>query len=428
MTKPSNLLSFISLVLIFSGLLTLNTYLLGMSIPFVLYLFLGLLTFPSEIKLEFQRTLSTERTTPGSLVEISVHVHNRGQRLDELIVEDILPTGIALENGAPRHLINLKHGGTATWKYTIKADRGHYLFDTIRVQSRDKLGVKRKNNSFSTNGQLLVLPQMLKVKRLSIRPRKTRVYSGEIPSRSGGTGVEFFGVREFRPGDAPNFINWRASAKYHSRLFSNEFEQERVADVGIILDGRERSNIISSGVTIFEYSVIAAATLSNAFLHQGDRVGLLHYGKYLQWTFPGYGKYQREKILRALTSVVPGHSLVFSYLQYLPTQLFPPQSQIVLISPLTKDDPDVLLQIRARGYRVLVISPNPIAFEFHNLPSHKNNMMAKRILTIERELLLRQLKRGGIRVVDWDVSKPFDQIVGKLSQTPGIPRSFESII
>ncbi|KPL06881.1 hypothetical protein AMJ86_06765 [bacterium SM23_57] len=426
MMKTSNLLSFISFILIFSGLVTLNPHLLGMSIPFILYLFLGLLSFPSEIKLEFQRTLSTERTTPGSPVDISVQVYNRGQRLDELIIEDKLPSGISLENGAPRHLINIKHGEIVTWKYTIKADRGQYYLDTIQVQSRDKFGVKRNTQSFPTNGQLLVLPQMLKLKRLSIRPRKTRVYSGEIPSRSGGLGVEFYGVREYRPGDTHNSINWKASARYPSRMFSNEFEQERVADVGIILDGRERSNIISNGETIFEYSVIAAASLSNAFLLQGDRVGLLHYGKYLQWTFPGYGKYQREKILRALTSVVPGHSLVFSYLQYLPTQLFPPQSQIVLISPLTKDDPEVLLQIRARGYRVLVISPNPIAFECKNLPTNKNTLMARRILTIERELLLRQLVRGGIRVVNWDVSIPFDQIVGKLSQAPVIPRSVET--
>jgi len=190
--------------------------------------------------------------------------------------------------------------------------------------------------------------------------------------------------------------------------------------VGIILDGRERSNLISANTSIFEYSVQAAATLSNAFIQQGDRVSLLHYGKFLQWTFPGYGKYQRERILRALTEVEPGQSLVFAYLQFIPTQIFPSKSQIVLISPLTGDDPEVLLQIRARGYRVLVISPDPISFEKSTLEDTNETRMATRILSVERQLLLRKLLQGGIRVINWDLNLPFDQVVGGLCRSPGM--------
>jgi uncharacterized protein (DUF58 family) len=208
--------------------------------------------------------------------------------------------------------MNLAQGETKSWTYTLTGRRGYFPFSQIHVDVPDRLGVRTQPKTFQTDGQLLVLPHLMKIKRVAIRPRKTRVYSGEIPARSGGLGVDFYGVREYQHGDSPRWINWRASARYSSRLYSNDFEQERVSDVGIILDGRERSNFISGRQSIFDYSVLAAANLANAFIAQGDRVSLLHYGKYLKWTFPAYGKIQREKILRELSQAEPGSSLVFS--------------------------------------------------------------------------------------------------------------------
>ena len=105
--------------------------------------------------------------------------------------------------------------------------------------------------------------------------------------------------------------------------------------------------------------------------------------------------------------------------------VFFPQSQIVLVSPLMPDDPDVLLQIRARGYRVLVISPDPVSFEKSQLPDTPSVQMSTRILSVERHLLLQTLVRGGIRVVNWDVRQPFEQSVGRLNRNPLAVRSME---
>jgi uncharacterized protein (DUF58 family) len=417
------LLSLIAYGLILTGVALLNPTLVAMALPFMIYLLSGLFFQSGLMDLRFERSLSTFRALPGTTVVIAVRVTNVGRDLDTVLIKDILSPNLKVEKGSPQHVISLKTSQSFSWEYTVTGPRGIYPFKSIQAETWKGLGINRPQNCFPTAGQLLILPEVLKLKRISIRPRKTRIYSGEIPVRSGGLGTDFFGVRQYQQGDSPTWINWQASARQTSILYSNEFEQERVSDVGIILDGRERSNIISADSSIFEYSVQAAATLSNAFIHQGNRVSLLHYGKYLQWTFPGYGKFQRERILRALTEVEPGRSLVFSYLQYIPTQIFPPKSQIVLISPLTPDDPEVLLQIRARGYRVLVISPDPVAFESSTLPDTHEYKMATRILSIERQLLLQKLVQGGIRVVNWDVSQPFDQVVGGLRRSPTMIRN-----
>jgi len=419
------LLGLISFALIITGLYTVNGQLLALAIPFVLYLLSGLQTTPTAINLRFERTLSAERVGPNTPVEITLKVTNTGSSLHNVLIQDELSANLTITDGSPHHLLTLSRGEHVSWSYTLQGKRGYYPFSSIQVDVQDRFGLFHKRLTFPTEGQLLILPPVLKLKRVTIRPRRTRVYSGEIPARSGGLGVEFFGVREFQPGDSPGWINWRASARHHNTLFSNEFEQERVADVGIILDGRPRSNFITQDHSLFEHSVVAAATLANAFLARGNRVGLLHYGEYPKWTFPGYGKLQRERIMQALSQVEPGYSQVFSYLQYIPTQLFPPHSQIVLISPLTPDDPDVLVQIRARGYRVMVISPDPVAFERAYLPDQQTYQQAARVLRLERELLLQKVVRGGIRLINWDVAQPFDQVAQRLSRSPVVVRSAE---
>jgi uncharacterized protein (DUF58 family) len=233
-----------------------------------------------------------------------------------------------------------------------------------------------------------------------------------IPARAGGSGTDFFGVREYQPGDPPSSINWRASARYVDTLYANEYQQERVADVGIVLDGRQRTNDFARGHSLFEYSVQAAASLADALLNQSNRVGLLLYASYLGWTFPGYGKIQRERILHALANAKTGESQVFSDLGYIPTQLFPPESQIVFVSPLSDEDLKPLIQLRAQGYDVLVVSPNPIKFELSYLSSSNQNVdLAGRVINMERLLLLQKLERANVHVLDWDVKEPFDLVV-----------------
>jgi uncharacterized protein (DUF58 family) len=202
-------------------------------------------------------------------------------------------------------------------------------------------------------------------------------------------------------------------------LYANEFQQERVADVAIVLDGRWRTNEFSRGHSLFEYSVQAAASLADAFLAQGNRVGMLVYSIYLNWVLPAYGKVQREKILQALARARPGGSDVFAGLQHIPTRLFPSHSQIVLVSPLNEDDLSPLIQLRAHGYQVLTVTPDPVSFELSFLPKQKEVDLAARVVRMERALLLRKLRRAGVQVLDWDITHPFDQLVQReLSRIP----------
>jgi uncharacterized protein (DUF58 family) len=170
--------------------------------------------------------------------------------------------------------------------------------------------------------------------------------------------------------------------------------------------------------------VLASAALADTFLAQGNRVGLLVYGKYLHWTFPAYGRIQREKILHSLAEARIGGSEIFASLSHLPARLFPVNSQIVVVSPLASDDLSTLVHLRARGYQVMVISPDPVNFELAHLAPGPEVTQAARILGMERDLLIRQLRRAGIQALDWDVTQPFDQVVRySLSRAPQAMRA-----
>ncbi len=425
-------LGFLTYVLLLTGMISLHGEFLALALPLVAYLLVGYLQSPEEVRLEATRHLSMERASPNAAVAVTVTVTNRGSSVEEILIEDMVPAGLTVRSdplvpasttddetplpagsfGTSRHLLRLAKDESYTFSYIVSGPRGGYVFEGLQARLSDHLAVRSFAVRAEAKGRLFILPPVTRVRYITIRPRRTRVYAGTIPARAGGPGTEFFGVREYQPGDSPHSINWRASARYTDTLYANEYQQERVADVGIVLDGRLRTNEFAGNHSLFEYSVQAAGSIADALLNQGNRVGLLLYASYLGWTLPGYGKIQRERILHALANAKTGESQVFDNIQYIPTRLFPPESQIVFVSPLSEDDLKPLIQLRAQGYDVLVVSPNPVKFELSYLPASDARVdLAGRVIRMERLLLLQRLQRANIFVLDWDVSEPFDSLV-----------------
>jgi uncharacterized protein (DUF58 family) len=406
--KRAYLLTMLVFGLLLVGLATAQARLLAMAIPLVVLLLAGFASLPGSLDLQVERSLSAERILSGDRVTVTLTVTNRGSRLGQVLLDDHIPAGLTVADGSNRRLVSLGVAASITWSYTLSGQRGYYSLKKLTATAWDALGLVALSREVPTDGQLFVLPPVLRLRRVAIKPRRTRIYAGTIPARQGGPGVEFYDVRPYQSGDPHRWINWRVTARHAQELFTNEFEQERAADVGIVLDGRRRTNDIGTR-SIFEHSVLAAASLADAFLHAGNRVGLLFYGRQIAWTMPGYGKLQGERILHDLSRLEVGDSQTFSEL-YLPKHLFPSHSQLVLVSPLTGEDYESLSALRMRGFHLLVVSPDPVAFEAAGLAQTRTTQLASRIARLQRAVLLRRLRGAGIRVVDWDVSQPFEKI------------------
>ncbi len=412
--RRSILLSVLVYSLLLAGLITLRGQFIALAIPLMLYLLYGFWNAPEELNLLIQRKLSNDRITPDSEASITLMITNQGSDIEELFLDEKISPSLVVRFGATRHLLRLPKGDSHTFTYTVTGPRGSYPFESIHASATDFFGLIHREQMIYSNERLFIFPEFRRLKHVAIRPRRTRVYAGSIPARVGGSGTEFFGVREYQSGDSPRTINWRVSARHDENLYSNEYQQERVADVGIVVDARIRANLFNVNRSIFEHTVAATAALSDAFLTQGNRVGLLIYGSYLGYTLPGYGKVQRERIMQALAHAEVGASSVFAGLEHLSPRMFPPESQIVLVSSLVDDDLSVLVQLRGRGYQVLIISPDPVRFELGFLPSTQQVDLAARVIRMERDLLIRRLERAGIQVIEWDVSIPLDQAIGPM--------------
>ncbi|MFN2200957.1 MAG: DUF58 domain-containing protein [Caldilineaceae bacterium] len=414
-------LLFLSLLvygLIITGVTTLHGNALALAMPLVIYLVAAFVFSPEKPRLVIKRTLSTTIVHHGAPATVTVKIHNQGTQLEEVLIEDVMPQGLTITDGDPWVQLSLPADGEAEFSYTVEGKRGNYSFRYLRVTVNEHLGLFRHQGWLEVNSNLMVLPELLRLEHLDIRPLRTRGYAGPIPSRLAGSGTDFFGVREYQLGDPLRWINWRTSARHQHALFTNEFEMERIADVGLILDARQNNNVVVGNDSLFEYAICATAGLAEAFINDGNRVGMLVYGRGLEMTYPGYGKVQRERIMQALAHAKTGDSLVFESLDYLPVRFFPAKSQIVLVSPLRDEDLAILTRLRARGYQVLVISPDPVAFEARKFtegvaPTEvgESIQLALRITRVERELMLRRLRRVGIQIINWQVDQPFANVM-----------------
>ena len=398
----------VGVVLTAAGLLLREGAVLALAIPFLLYggVLLYIRLAPPVAELSIRRSLEPERLEEGGRLEVSLAVENRGEAIPMLGLIERPPMGCRVTEGQTVALQSLAAGETQTLSYAVQACRGVHAFASVQALVWDRWFLSTSTLSIPEESASLVQPRIEIFDTIPIRPRRTRAFAGAVKANVGGTGLDFFGCREYVPGDDVRRINWRAFARWNE-LVVNEYEQERIADVTVILDARERVNTRIGDTCVFDHAVRAAASLALHFLDQGNYVGLLIYGNYLDWTHPSSGRVQTERILEALARARTADKSVFEDLSNIPARRFPPRSQLILVSPLAdEDDVEILGILRARGYQILLVSPNALPSKQAEPPTDESLRLAVRIAQLRRGLLLDTLRRIGVQVIDWDISEP----------------------
>ena len=274
----------------------------------------------------------------------------------------------------------------------------------------DPLGLFEKTIEFDAAQQLIVRPPVQRLHSIPLRPASTLHSTGMVPARLAGSGTDFWGVRHYQSGDSLRHINWQKTARHPGHFFTRQFEQEEIMDIALILDTRIYSGLSSGADNLFEESINAAASLAEVFLREGNRVGLLVFGRQMRHLFPGYGKHQLNSILRTLALVNPSPMLSLVNLETMQKRIFQNRSQVVMISSPLSEDINAYTNLRAHGYPVLLICPDTVEFCYRIFDDGKPEaLLAKRAAQIERRLLLLKLNRLGVQVVDWPVTQSLNQ-------------------
>ncbi len=405
--------------LFIAGLILRQANLLLLALPFLTYLIMGLFRSPSEIHLQAVRTPSRSIANAQEPVKMNVIVRNSGATNLYVRLEDSLHPSIKLVDGQVDRYVYLTPDEQADLSYTFQADRGVYAWKAIHATATDPFSLFEKTQEFPASTEVVIRPGSTWLQHIPLRPFITRHIPGSMPARLPGSGMSFFGTREYQPGDAFRKIHWRMTARHPGELFTKEFEQDEIADIGLILDARAIEGDKTGESSLFEKSVSASASLADLFLREGNRVGLLVFGEKMTALYPSSGKKHSHRIQRTLAQASAGRAISLNFLSYFSVRLFPRQSIIFIISCLNPRDLSVYSRLASDGYQLILLSPNPIEQLRGSMSSDPVHSLAYRAATLERFTYLRQLVNLGMQVINWTVDCSVDEVLQRaLSFSP----------
>lgn len=350
------------------------------------------------------RTIDAETPQVGDDVEVTVTVRNEGGFVPDLRIVDNVPGGLSVVDGSPRLATSLRSGKTATFTYTVEAERGEHTFEDVTVVARNAPGTVAVEDTVEAKSKMRCVPSLEHLASFPLHPQAARRV-GRLSVDEGGSGVEFHATREYRRSDPLARVDWNRLARTGD-LATVEFREERAGTVVIIVDTRAEAYVAGPDAdSAVEYGVHAAGAAAGALLDAGDRVGLASYGPRASWLPVGLGRDHRQRFRERLATdpafapTAPEKSAPFSaksaftrFRKRLPTD-----AQVVCCTPLTDDViARFLRRIDAHGHRVTVISPDATSAE----------SAGNRLSRVERRVRVRDLRSAGIRVVEWGSEQP----------------------
>lgn len=149
--------------------------------------------------------------------------------------------------------------------------RGRFVVDRCYLEAASPLGLWAYRAAAPTHSELRVYPNLLGERRDVAAILLRRGLTGIHSQRQVGRGREFDKLREYVPGDAPEDIHWKATAKRGSPI-TKLFQVERTQDVYAVIDASRLSGRTPDAL---ERAVTAALVLAVAAEQQGDRFGLM---------------------------------------------------------------------------------------------------------------------------------------------------------
>ncbi len=138
--------------------------------------------------------------------------------------------------------------------------RGRYQFGPLRVSTRFPMGLVKHSLVTGEPVELLVHPKLGRLNPGWLKQIREHESGSQQMTRRGLLEADFYGLREWRPGDSRRWIHWRTSARRGS-LIVQQFEQRRSQNLAILVDLWQPRNPTAKDLERVEQAVSFAATL-----------------------------------------------------------------------------------------------------------------------------------------------------------------------
>ncbi len=345
-------------------------------------------------------TLDRERAIEGDEITATIEL-SATDAVGRFELLPLLPPELSVD-GETARAVHLAAGEEQTIELKLRCERwGVFTVGQVLFRARDTLGFRSWEGGAGEPRPLRVFPAEETLRSL-VAPLETQVFAGNQVSRLRGEGIEFADLREWRTGDRLRRVNWRATALRGS-LWVNEQNPERNTDVVLFLD--TFAEVRAEGRSTNDRAVRAAATLAHLYLQRKDRVGVVGFGGFLSWLVPASGMRQLYAIIEALLTSQVVHSFALRGVDVLPPRTLPPKALVLAITPLLDSrTAAALLDLRARGYDLIVIEVSPLEMV---APERGSSLeLAYRLWRLSREALRWRYEQVGVPVVTWREDEP----------------------
>ncbi len=209
----------------------------------------------------------------GARAEVHLELASASRRPLTIRLRETLHPALA---EAPRLTeLQLPENGGVAWSYPIRPRRrGEHQAGPLEARVLGPWRLAWSQRRLLVPEPLRVYPQVRwdgKVGQLLLLAHRRSL--GRNPQRFQGLGTELYALREYLPGDPPNKVHWKATAR-HGRLVSREETWERGGRLIVLLDCARGMSAQEGERSKLDHALAASLALTRIAASRGDRVTL----------------------------------------------------------------------------------------------------------------------------------------------------------
>jgi uncharacterized protein (DUF58 family) len=327
----------------------------------VLLIVLSYVLAPRATNLTAQRIGVRRLVQQGDNVEVAVEV-TAGRTLSTFVLEEQMPARLGRSSSV--RIPKIASGASVEHRYALRCRRrGAFEVGPLVAVTSDPLGLTERRTTIAEPFELIVHPKDRPLTRRFEDPPVRPPVSRPWPS-----GLEFYGMRDYQPGDELRRIVWRASARM-GKLMVREAEEGITDQITVILDtDTARHTWDGDESESFEVGVRAAASLALNHLRDGYEVRSESNAGPIHRTLRGSSR--TLELLDAYARIETQTTPLLAVLRRLAIERRN-ESHTILITPhLGEHEAAQLRALMERGASIMVV-----ALQFHGEDEQENDTL-----------------------------------------------------
>jgi uncharacterized protein (DUF58 family) len=182
--------------------------------------------------------------------------------------------------------------------------RGKYRLGPVTAYFFDPLGIFYFRRVYPVYSQLYVYPKAFSIAEFPRLKKGFLPWFGLEAGRSAGDEGEFYGIREYRPGDPLKTIHWISTAR-KNRLIVRQLQRQTYLRATMIFNLEKDKNYGEGRESICEYTIKIAASIAQYLSQKGVSLEVAAHAQELTHIPANKGSQHLEDIFKFLAEAQP---------------------------------------------------------------------------------------------------------------------------